>query len=471
MSYQTILTRIGLAKIAQAIADADEFTPPTVQVSQMLFGDGNGNPTTPSADQLGLVRQVYAADLNRLELSLDDNRYIAEAIIPSTEGGWTVREIGLVDTDGDLFAVASFPDIYKPTAGEGAIRDLVVRLVFEVTNAVEVNLIIDPDVVVATRSWVEGNFNLIALLPGGTTGQVLRKKSNADGDTEWFDPLEGLNILVDIVEEEQTLAAAQTVVTLATATTAGMAAYVEGIRLHPGDYTINSSTQFTLGESYPAGSKILVIQNEPAGSLNFLQAANNLSDVENKRPARVNLGFPDASNEAFMGELWKSLMVFQYPIGEILTTRRDGNPSSWLGFGTWVRYGEGRVMVSRDPLDASFQAVDQIGGAKSHVLTTAELPSHTHSVDPPSTATTSAGTHRHLLEKGLGRPEATGPVATSGGTLEGDSGLRPIIQTEEAGAHTHVVDIPAFNSAATGNGQAHNNLQPYIVVNVWRRTA
>lgn len=467
MAYQTILTTLGLAKIAQAIADADGVTPPSVQVSSMVFGDGNGNPVVPVESQIALVREVYSAELNRLELNLETNRYIAEAIIPHDEGGWTVREVGLVDTDGDLFAVASFPDVYKPTAGEGATRDLVVRLVFEVTNAAEVELIIDPSVVVATRSWVEGNFNLVALLPGGTTGQILRKKSNADGDTEWYDPLSGLNIVVDIVQEEQTLAAAQTVVTLAVATTSGLALYVEGIRLHPGDFTINSATQLTLGSSYPAGSKILAVQNEPAGGVTFLQASLNLSDVESAQESRANLGFPDAATPDFIGELWKALQVHQYPVGEILVTHRTGNPSTWLGFGTWERFASGRAMVSLDPLDSSFQTVGQTGGSKTHVLTIGELPQHAHSVNPPATTTSSGGEHTHTLNMSA---TIYGPLASVMGNAFNDTvaATGPI---NPAGAHTHVIDIPPFDSSPVGSGQAHNNLQPYVVVNMWRRTA
>lgn len=472
--YQTILTTLGLAKIAQAIADADGVTTPEIAVSAMVFGDGNGNPTTPDQNQVGLVRQVFSAELNRLELDLTASRYVAEAVIPASEGGWTVREVGLIDTDGDLFAVASFPDVYKPLASEGAIRDLVVRLVFEVTNAADVTLIVDPSLVLASRSWVEGNFNLSALLPGGTTGQVLRKRSNTDGDTEWFDPLLGLNILVDIVQEQQTLAAAQTVVTLAVATTSGLAVYVEGIRLHPGDYAINTATQITLTEAYPAGSKILLIQNEPAGGLTYLQSVLNLSDVTSKQAARANLGFPSATDPNFMGELWKSLMAFQYPVGELLMTRRVGNPSSWLGFGTWERYGSGRTIVSLDPLDASFNTLDQTGGTKTHVLSLGELPAHTHLVDPPQTATSSGGSHVHgvLSADGLvNSGEGSGTTISGKGIGYVGTGNRPQVLTTEAGAHTHVVDIPSFSSASSGEGQGHNNLQPYIVINIWKRTA
>ncbi len=466
-NYRTILTNIGLAKIAAAIADADEVTPPSVAVSSMVFGDGNGNPTTPVETQDALVREVYQATLNRLELNLETNRYIAEAVIPADEGGWTVREVGLLDTDGDLFAVASFPDVYKPTAGEGAVRDLVVRLVFEVTNAAEVELIVDPSVVLATRSWVEGNFDLATLIPGGTTLQILRKKSNADGDTEWADPAEIGNVTVDIVEEVQTLSASQTIVNLAVCTADAIGVYINGVRKLPTAYSKTGDAQITLVTPASGGESIHIVQNDPTGEVDFLQSPNNLSDVESTQEARENLGFPSATDSNFMGELFKALMAFQYPVGEILITRRTGNPSTWLGFGTWERYASGRTLVSLDPVDASFQTLDQTGGAKTHVLTIGELPAHQHVIDPPATTTTTAGEHKHTLNMSA---MVHGPLNQVMGnawtdTTAVDHAVNP------AGAHAHVIDIPPFNSGGVGSGQAHNNLQPYIVVHMWRRTA
>lgn len=485
MSYKTVITNLGLAKIATALANSE-----TISLATMEVGDGNGNPVEdPSVIATELVRSVWSGSLSYLDVDPENpNRFIAEAVIPSTEGAWTVREVGIFDSEGDLIVNANFPEVYKPLPAEGSTRDLVIRVYFEVTNADTIELSVDASVIIASRAWVESNFNLVALLPGGTTGQVLRKASNADGDTEWFDPTTGLNLIVDVVEEQQTLAAAQTVVTLAVAGTDGASYYVEGIRLHPGDYTVNSATQITLAEAYPAGSKILACQNDPGTGFSFLQQANNLSDLASKRPARVNLGFPDAADASFMETLWKSLMVFQYPVGEILTTRRTGNPSSWLGFGTWERYGAGRALVSLDEADASFNQVDLTGGAKTHTLTVNELPSHFHNIDPPATNTSSGGNHEHFIahnSTGTGSSGTVGVTASNYATaaadrtgvttyeyaLSGTASEANVGLTSAGGTHSHSLDIAAFNSASSGGGLAHNNLQPYIVINVWKRTA
>ncbi len=164
-----------------------------------------------------------------------------------------------------------------------------------------------------------------------------------------------------------------------------------------------------------------------------------------------------------------------YPVGEIYITHRDGDPFGLLGFGTWARYGAGRTLVGYNAADADFNALDKTGGAKAVALSVSEIPGHVHTVDPPSATTTAAGGHRHQLEAAGGTLYVD--EAGTGGTVNGQDvdkqgvNPRPIIQTTAAGDHTHAVDIAPFNSGSAGGGQAHNNLQPYITVFMWRRVA
>lgn len=286
MSFNCLITTLGQAKIAAAIASG---TP--VNATHIAIGDGNGNGTTPSVSQLALVREVHRTNVSSISVNpQDSSQVIFEAVIVASVGGWTARELGLFDSTGSLIAVANIGSVYKPTAEEGSAREMVVRIYAQVNQVGAINLVVDPSFFIATRSWVQSNFSIAALLPGGTTGQILRKKSNASGDTEWADPFAAQNITVEVVEEIQTLAASQTVVNLATATTSGMAVYVEGIRLRSNQFTIGSATQFTLASSYPAGSKLLAVQNDPAAALDFLRKGNNLSELTNAATARTNLG-------------------------------------------------------------------------------------------------------------------------------------------------------------------------------------
>jgi len=443
--YLTRLTTLGKAKIAAAIANNSQ-----VGIATIRVGDANGNPYTPTGAETALVHQTYSGAVNSLFTAANNPAYVvAEMIIPSTVGGWNVVEVGCFDSAGDMIAIANFPSTYKPMLSEGTARDLVIRLILEVTDSDAVELLIDPSVVLASRQWVLDNFSLAILLPGGTTGMILRKASNADGDTEWYDATAGLNLTVDVVEEYQTLTAAQTVVTLAVANTAGLAVYVNGSRKEPGVfYTVTDNTHILLAAGAAGGERIMLVQNEPAGTVDFMRKANNLSDLTNKATARANLEL--TTDNAYLNALYVEIMKRVYPVGEILETRRAGNPVSWLTFGTWEAYAAGRVKVGYDGADATFNALDAAGGTKTHQLITAELPSHTHFVVKDAGQNTGVP------------PTNTNSVARQSSAGGDDSAYSMLGQSNAA-------DVG--KSSATGSGTAHNNLQPYIVVYMWKRTA
>jgi len=119
-----------------------------------------------------------------------------------------------------------------------------------------------------------------------------------------------------------------------------------------------------------------------------------------------------------------------YPVGSIYMNASDAtNPATLIGFGTWVAFGAGRVPVGIDSGDTDFDTAEETGGAKTHTLTVDEIPAHTHSVP-------NSGSQNNSFDSGT----------TVGNDVTGTSG-------------------------SAGGGQAHNNLQPYIVVYMWKRTA
>ncbi|WP_323947172.1 phage tail-collar fiber domain-containing protein [Aeromonas caviae] len=287
MTFKTIHTAVGLELMTQA-----EATGTQIRLTHIAVGDGNGNPTTPDKSMTQLVRERYRAVVNRVWQ--DPNiakKFSAEIIIPATVGGFTLREVGVFDSNGNLFVVGNLPDTYKPTDTDGAYSDTVIRVDFMVTNASVVQIMVDPNVVVATHQWVMNTITVCALLPGGTTGQILAKKSNACGDIEWKDPTD-VNITVNSIEETQTLAASQTQVDWAVVNNTGLAVYVEGVRLRADEFTKDPliNTRITLAQTYPAGAKIVGTQNEPAGTLpDPLVKSQNLADVPDKVQGRTNL--------------------------------------------------------------------------------------------------------------------------------------------------------------------------------------
>lgn len=150
-TYFALLTAVGEAKLANATALGTQ-----LQISRMGVGDGNGNLPVPSRAQTALVNEKYRADLN--ELKVDPNnasQIIAELVIPETEGGYWLREMGLYDATGALIAVSNCPPSYKPQMAEGSGRTQILRMVLIVSSAAAVQLKIDPSVVLATRAYVD----------------------------------------------------------------------------------------------------------------------------------------------------------------------------------------------------------------------------------------------------------------------------------------------------------------------------
>lgn len=152
-NFYTILTNIGAALHANA-----QVQQTTVPWTHMALGDGNGNPVVPQQTQAGLVREVHRLPITSLEQHPDNpNWIVVEAVVPSDVGGWTVRETALYGGagGGSCIAVGNYPATYKPVLAEGAAREMVMRMVIEVSSVATVKLVIDPAVAIASRKWVE----------------------------------------------------------------------------------------------------------------------------------------------------------------------------------------------------------------------------------------------------------------------------------------------------------------------------
>ena len=162
-----------------------------------------------------------------------------------------------------------------------------------------------------------------------------------------------------------------------------------------------------------------------------------------------------------------SILSSIYPIGKIYITTVSTNPNTLFGFGTWSAFGAGRVLVCIDSGDTDFDTLAETRGAKTHTLSEAEMAAHHHTMNPPSTATgNNSATHVHPYTY------RSTTVSTNGGSSPNWK-QGPNAQTSGNASvdHTHLINIAQFNSGTAGSGTAHNNLQPYIVVYMFKRTA
>ncbi|WP_253282751.1 phage tail protein [Cedecea davisae] len=149
--FYTLLTDIGAAKLASAAALGVP-----LKITQMAVGDGGGVLPTPSAQQTKLITEKRRASLNMLYIDpQNSSQIIAEQVIPETEGGWWIREVGLFDDTGAMIAVGNCPESYKPQLAEGSGRTQTVRMVLITSSTDNITLKIDPSVVLATRQYVD----------------------------------------------------------------------------------------------------------------------------------------------------------------------------------------------------------------------------------------------------------------------------------------------------------------------------
>ncbi len=442
-NFKSIHTTYGLQRMAAA-----EATGAAINITEIAVGDGNGNPIDVDLriDAPGLVRERFRGPVNRVYQDPErQNKYTAELVIPASAAGFTLREIGIFDDQGGMFAVGNLPETYKPELAEGAFADTVVRFEFLVTNASIVTLQIDPNVAVATQSWIANNVTMASLLPGGTTGQLAKKASNADGDIVWGDP-DDINVTVNTIDEEQTLAENQVNVDLALVTTRGLAVYVAGIRLYEGAgadrwqkaAVPNDVTRIVLGKSYPAGTRIIAAQNEPTGFAPApLERSRNLSDIESAAQARANLDVFSRAETRQMS-----------PSGQLAFFARPTAPAGWLkangaavsrvayadlfsAIGVTFGAGDGFNTFNLPDLRGEFlRAWDDTRGVDTGrgfgTWQGDELRSHAH-----TGYTSPSGAHNHQVRSGLRTP---GSVDSWGDESE----PRNIINFGESGNHDKV---------------------------------
>ncbi|MDR0276457.1 MAG: phage tail protein [Paucimonas sp.] len=174
--FFAILTAVGEAKQANANALGVPWT-----FAQMGVGDANNTEPVPSRTQTRLINERRRAPLNQLTIDPKDaSIIIAEQVIPPDVGGWWIREIGLYDSAGDLVAVANCAPSYKPLLAQGTGKTQVVRLNLVVTSSTNVQLKIDPAVVLATRDYVDSKI-LTVLPPNKTAGTYTMVEVNDRG--------------------------------------------------------------------------------------------------------------------------------------------------------------------------------------------------------------------------------------------------------------------------------------------------
>lgn len=164
-----------------------------------------------------------------------------------------------------------------------------------------------------------------------------------------------------------------------------------------------------------------------------------------------------------------------FPVGAIYISVTGVNPSIELGYGTWLPFGAGRVLVGHNVADADFDTAEETGGAKtqtpsahsgasvadhaSHTHTYTQVPNHVHGVSTILRTATTGGATTQVTNA----QDTSSTADTTRKTDNPDGGVAQGTTAGPSAALTHNVTQPA-------NHAAMSVVQPYIVVHFWKRT-
>lgn len=160
----------------------------------------------------------------------------------------------------------------------------------------------------------------------------------------------------------------------------------------------------------------------------------NITNLQNNKVDKVSgkaLSTNDFTN-AYKTKI-DNMFSLIYPVGSIYMSVNSTSPASLFG-GTWEQLKD-RFLLGA----GSSYSNGKTGGEATHTLTTAEMPSHNH--------------NSNVRVQWYNDNNAWG------------------LQTTDIANSNFRIDSGAVYTSNTGSGQAHNNMPPYLVVFMWRRTA
>lgn len=225
------------------------------------------------------------------------------------------------------------------------------------------------------------------------------------------------------------------------------------------------STDFASKDDLATGNPLKLIKGTEINTeFNNIQTAvatkaDLASPAFTGNPTAATQSFGNSSSRLATTEFVQAALLALYPVGSIYISTVSTNPNTLFGFGTWTAFGAGKVLVGLNAADPLFDTIEETGGSKDAVLV-----SHTH------TATVTDPGHTHS------------PVTSNNGFTTGSSTtpFNRVGETWSTPTGTSLNNTVAIASATTGVTVANStegvsgtnaNLQPYVVVNMWKRTA
>jgi hypothetical protein len=243
-------------------------------------------------------------------------------------------------------------------------------------------------------------------------------------------------------------------------------------------YTIKNASAYTatiynssaLGNTTAAGSGVAI----PAGKTMTVWSDGTDFSLQNNRfdgelassVTGTTQTFGNSSTLLATTAFVQAALQALHPVGSIyINATNNTNPGTLLGFGTWAAFGAGRVPVGFNAADPLFDTAEETGGSKDSVVV-----SHTHTTGDAGSAT---GSFRIENRDNGVVPvtDATGIVTFSSGGSVGTSSLQGSGNITGTTRVTTTVPDHTHTVSTTGVSGTNANLQPYITVYMWKRTA
>ena len=226
------------------------------------------------------------------------------------------------------------------------------------------------------------------------------------------------------------------------------------------------STNFATKDSLPSGDPLKIVKGTEINTefVNIAVAIATKADLASPTftgtpaapTASSGTNTTQLATTAFVTAAVTASLAAVYPVGSIyINAGVSTNPATLLGFGTWTAFGAGRVMVGLNASDALFDTLEETGGSKDAIVVTHAHTTSTTVTDPQ---------HQHAASSGNFLTE-TG----SGSYAYGGVGANISVVNNTANASTGISVSTTINTS--GDPGTNANLQPYIAVAMWKRTA
>lgn len=180
--YFAILTNKGTEKMAAYLQSGKK-----IEIAFVSVGDGNGQIPMPDPARTALVNEVWRGPAQTVLDQANKNVIKSTSVIPTDVGGWNVREIGLIDGDGELFAIANAPGYPKISIADGINNDMQVGMRVAVSNRDGIVVTVDGTVIIATMQDIKDHDKDKKAHDGHFEDMTLHV--SADDRENWDNPL------------------------------------------------------------------------------------------------------------------------------------------------------------------------------------------------------------------------------------------------------------------------------------------